>query len=85
MWGLSQNKSIRMPDTNAPSNECSEAFFNKGAVDKVRKSRANPQLENKRHVGRKQPKKRRRPATVKGNRRKHGPNVKVERKPRKTE
>jgi hypothetical protein len=37
LWGLSQNKSIRMPDTNAPSNECSEAFFNKGAVDKVRK------------------------------------------------
>jgi hypothetical protein len=63
--------------------ECSKAYFDRSAVDRVRKSRAKPQIEEKRQVGKKQHKKRRPLATVKGNRRRHGPNVKVERKPRK--
>jgi hypothetical protein len=49
--------------------ECSKAYFDRGAIDRVRKSRANPQVEEKRQVGKKQPKKRRRPAKVKGKRR----------------
>jgi hypothetical protein len=63
--------------------ECSKAYFDRGALDRVRKSRAKPQVEDKRHVGKKQSKKRRPPATVKVNRRKHRPNVKAGRRPRK--
>jgi hypothetical protein len=62
--------------------ECSKTYFDRGAVDRVRKSRAKPQVEEKRQVGKKQ-KKRRTPASVKGNRRKHAPNMKVKRRSRK--